>query len=64
MFGGYEKTTLDLLWFRFFGNSRQENSRRLFFNGNRASGDYWMNLKWPLAPFSCGGHWKRTPSIP
>lgn len=40
IFGGYKKTTIDVIFFRYFKNSEKENSRFLFFNRNRASVDY------------------------
>ncbi len=42
IFGGHERTTVDIMFFRFFKNQRNENSRWLFFNRNRASVDYRM----------------------
>jgi hypothetical protein len=40
VFAGHEKTTFDLMFFRFFKNSAGQDSRWLFFNRNRASMDY------------------------
>ncbi len=40
VFGGHQKTTVDILFFKYFKNSKNENSRFLFFNRNRASIDY------------------------
>ncbi len=40
VFGGHEKTTLDIMFFKYFKNSQNENSKFLFFNRNRASIDY------------------------
>jgi hypothetical protein len=40
IFAGYEKTTFDLMFFKFFKNSSGADSRWLFFNRNRASLDY------------------------
>lgn len=40
VFGGDKKTTLDILFFKYFKNKRDENSKFLFFNRNRASIDY------------------------
>lgn len=46
VFGGHQKTTLDLMFFKYFGalrhNPGQEKERWLFFNRNRASVDYRM----------------------
>jgi hypothetical protein len=51
VFAGHEKTTVDLMFFRFFKNSAGENSRFLFFNRNRASVDYRMTGKSYLPQF-------------
>lgn len=40
IFGGQEKTTVDIMFFKYFKNKKGENSRWLFFNRNRASIDY------------------------
>lgn len=40
VFGGHEKATLDVLFFRYFKNNKNENSKFLFFNRNRVSMDY------------------------
>ncbi len=40
VFGGHEKTTLDVLFFKYLKNSKNDNSKFLFFNRNRASMDY------------------------
>jgi len=42
VFGGHERTTVDIMFFKFFKNNQGENSRWLFFNRNRASADYRM----------------------
>lgn len=42
LFTGNEKTTLDLMFFRFFNNAKKESSPFLFFNRNRVSLDYRM----------------------
>lgn len=39
-FAGKSKSTLDIMFFKFFRNSEGSNSRFLFFNRNRASVDY------------------------
>lgn len=42
VFGGHERTTVDILFFKFFKKSQGDPSRWLFFNRNRASIDYRM----------------------
>lgn len=42
IFGGHERTTVDIMFFKYFKNKMAENSRWLFFNRNRASIDYRM----------------------
>jgi hypothetical protein len=42
IFGGHQKTTVDIMFFKYFKNKQGENSRLLFFNRNRASIDYRM----------------------
>ncbi|MDZ7607310.1 MAG: hypothetical protein U5K79_17395 [Cyclobacteriaceae bacterium] len=42
VFGGNKKTTVDIMFFKFFRNGQGENTRWLFFNRNRASIDYQM----------------------
>ena len=42
VFGGLEKTTVDIMFFKYFKNKQGENSSWLFFNRNRASIDYRM----------------------
>jgi hypothetical protein len=39
-FVGHERTTADVLWFRYFTHASGENTRFLFFNRSRASVDY------------------------
>ena len=41
IFAGHQKTTLDIMFFKFF-KRKKENSPWLFFNRNRASIDYRM----------------------
>jgi len=41
-FGGNERSTLDILFFRNFRNKDKSNSHWLFFNRNRAAVDYRM----------------------
>ena len=43
-FGGYEKASVDIMRFRFFKNRNRANSPWLFFNRNRASVDYRINV--------------------
>jgi hypothetical protein len=40
IFAGHERTTVDIMFFKYFKNKQGENSRWLFFNRNRASIDY------------------------
>ena len=42
IYGGHEKTTVDIMFFKYFKNNQGENSNWLFFNRNRASIDYRM----------------------
>jgi hypothetical protein len=42
VFGGHKKTTLDIMFFRYFKDKSCNNSKFLFFNRNRASIDYQM----------------------
>jgi hypothetical protein len=42
VFVGHERSTIDIMFFRFFKNSSGEQSRFLFFNRNRAAIDYEM----------------------
>lgn len=42
IFSGYERTTLDIMFFKYFKNKKDEPSPWLFFNRNRASVDYRM----------------------
>lgn len=39
-FVGHKKTTIDILFFKYFKNNKGENSKFLFFNRNRAGVDY------------------------
>lgn len=41
-FGGHERSTVDIMFFKYFKNKHHENSRWLFFNRNRVSVDYEM----------------------
>jgi len=51
LFGGHERTTVDIMFFKFFKNQQDENSRWLFFNRNRASVDYRMTETTMLPQF-------------
>lgn len=51
VFAGNKKTTLDVMFFRFFKNKEGANSRFLFFNRNRASIDYSMTKSTSLPQF-------------
>jgi len=42
LFAGNEKSTIDIMFFKFFKNKHGQNSEFLFFNRNRASVDYRM----------------------
>jgi hypothetical protein len=42
IFGGHERTTLDIMFFKFFKNKEGQNTKWLFFNRNRATLDYRM----------------------
>lgn len=42
IFAGHERTTVDIMFFKFLKYKQGENSRWLFFNRNRASMDYRM----------------------
>jgi hypothetical protein len=43
VFGGHQKTSLDIMFFKFIKNNEQANTNWLFFNRNRVSIDYKMN---------------------
>lgn len=51
IFGGNEKTTVDIMFFKYFKNKQAENSRWLFFNRNRAIVDYRMTKTTNLPQF-------------
>lgn len=51
MFGGHQKSTIDVIFFKYFKNSHGENSDLLFFNRNRASIDYRMTPQENLPQF-------------
>jgi hypothetical protein len=48
---GHKKTTVDILFFKFFKNKEGKNSRFLFFNRNRASIDHTMTSTTNLPQF-------------
>jgi hypothetical protein len=51
VFAGNAKTTVDIMFFKYFRNSAGRNSRFLFFNRNRASVDYSMTATRNLPQF-------------
>jgi hypothetical protein len=51
IFAGDEKTTMDLMFFKFFKKRQNEASRFLFFNRNRVSIDYEMTSSGNLPLF-------------
>jgi len=51
IFGGNKRTTVDLMFFKFFKKHNGEISRWLFFNRNRASVDYRMTMSSNLPQF-------------
>lgn len=55
IFGGHEKTTVDIMFFKYFKNNQEntvnKQSRLLFFNRNRASIDYRMTQNTYLPQF-------------
>ncbi|MCA6434258.1 MAG: hypothetical protein IM574_11695, partial [Cytophagales bacterium] len=51
IFAGYQKLTIDVMFFKYFKNKQKENSNWLFFNRNRASVDYRMTSKTYLPQF-------------
>jgi hypothetical protein len=51
IFMGNEKSTIDLMFFKYFKNGKGGNSRFLFFNRNRASVDYRITSKEWLPQF-------------
>lgn len=44
IFVGHEKSTIDIMFFKFIKNKKGHNSRLLFFNRNRASIDYAITI--------------------
>ena len=51
VFVGEKKATLDIMFFKFFNNYENKNSKFLFFNRNRASIDYQMTESTNLPQF-------------
>lgn len=51
IFGGDKKTTIDLMFFRYFKKKNGTNSAVLFFNRNRTSIDYTMTTSSNLPQF-------------
>ena len=51
IFGGNERMTLDIMFFKNFKDKLGNNSKFLFFNRNRASNDYQMNSTTYLPQF-------------
>lgn len=51
VFGGDKKTTVDIMFFKYFKNKEKQNSKFLFFNRNRASIDYKMTETTNLPQF-------------
>lgn len=51
IFAGHERSTVDIMFFKYFKNNQGENSRWLFFNRNRTSVDYRMTKTTYLPQF-------------
>ncbi len=51
VYAGNEKTTLDIMFFKYFGHKDDTPSRVLFFNRNRVSLDYEMSASNKLPQF-------------
>lgn len=51
LFGGNQRATLDLMFFKYFRNNQSVNSPWLFFNRNRAGIDYRMTTSSYLPQF-------------
>lgn len=51
VFAGHKKTTIDIMFFKFFKHKEGQNSKWLFFNRNRASIDYAMTPTMNLPQF-------------
>lgn len=52
VFVGHKKTTLDVMFFKYFKNKDNTNSKFLFFNRNRVSVDYKMTATTDLPSYS------------
>jgi hypothetical protein len=55
VFAGHERTTFDMMYFKYTRKRSGENSRFLFFNRNRASVDYRMTSSEYLPLFGITG---------
>jgi hypothetical protein len=55
IFSGHERTTFDMMYFKYTKKRSGENSRFLFFNRNRASVDYRMTSSEYLPLFGITG---------
>lgn len=51
IFAGQERTSFDVMFFKYFKNNQGENTRWLFFNRNRANVDSRMSTKTYLPQF-------------
>lgn len=51
VFVGNQKATVDIMFFKYFKNQEEQNTRFLFFNRNRASMDYAMTETTNLPQF-------------
>ncbi len=51
VFAGHQKTTIDIMFFKYFKNKQKENSKFLFFNRNRTSLDYELTSSTILPQF-------------
>lgn len=51
VFAGHKKVTVDIMFFKYFKNKEEQNSKFLFFNRNRASIDYAMTETTTLPQF-------------
>ena len=51
VFAGNKKATIDVMFFKYFKNKNQTNSRFLFFNRNRATIDYQITSTTNLPQF-------------
>lgn len=51
VFAGNAKSTIDIMFFKYFKNIKGNNSKFLFFNRNRASADYMITTTTNLPQF-------------